>query len=215
MKINVNDKYFEAGRVFCIGRNYAAHAKELKNEIPDEPVIFCKPPTSLVSHLQRAITFPSFGSVLHHEVEIVVLVGKAGKPESEADALNYIAGLTAGLDLTMRDVQDDLRKQGLSWEKSKAFDFSAPVGEFMPFTPNQKLDDLRFSCAVNGVIRQSGNTGNMLFSIPRLMVEISRYWKLLPGDLIFTGTPEGVGPLLRSDSIEINFAGQQWAWTIS
>ena len=104
MKINVAGKSFEAGRVFCIGRNYAAHAKELKNDIPDEPVIFCKPPTSLVSHLQHEISFPSFGRVLHHEVEIVVLIGKAGKPESENDALNYIAGLTAGLDLTMRDV---------------------------------------------------------------------------------------------------------------
>ena len=214
MKINVSDNSFEAGRVFCIGRNYAAHAKELKNDIPDEPVIFCKPPTSLVSHLQHEIPFPSFGSVLHHEVEIVVLIGKAGKPESETDALNYIAGLTAGLDLTMRDVQDDLRKQGLSWEKSKAFDCSAPVGEFTPFTPEQQLADLCFSCAVNGVSRQSGNTGNMLFPIPRLIVEISRYWKLLPGDLIFTGTPEGVGPLLRGDCIEINFAGHNWSWTI-
>lgn len=214
MKINVAAKSFEAGRVFCIGRNYAAHAKELKNDIPDEPVIFCKPPTALVSHLQHEIPFPAFGRVLHHEVEIVVLIGKAGKPESETDALNYIAGLTAGLDLTMRDVQDDLRKQGLSWEKSKAFDCSAPVGEFMPFTPDRQLDDLNFSCAVNGVMRQSGNTGNMLFPIPRLIVEISRYWKLLPGDLIFTGTPEGVGPLLRGDCIEINFAGHKWDWTI-
>ena len=214
MKINVAGKSFEAGRVFCIGRNYAAHAKELKNDIPDEPVIFCKPPTSLVSHLQHEISFPSFGRVLHHEVEIVVLIGKAGKPESENDALNYIAGLTAGLDLTMRDVQDDLRKQGLSWEKSKAFDCSAPVGEFLPFTTDRQLDDVRFSCAVNGTIRQSGNTVNMLFSIPRLIVEISRYWKLLPGDLIFTGTPEGVGPLLRGDKIEINFAGHKWFWII-
>ncbi|MFA6103063.1 MAG: fumarylacetoacetate hydrolase family protein [Victivallaceae bacterium] len=215
MEINVGGRSFKAERVFCIGRNYAAHAKELKNDIPDEPVIFCKPPTSLVSHLQREIPFPSFGRELHHEVEIVVLIGKAGKPESEADALNYVAGLAAGLDLTMRDVQDELRSKGLPWEKSKAFDCSAPVGGFMPPAPERQLDDLSFSCAVNGAVRQSGNTGNMLFPIPRLIVEIARYWKLLPGDLIFTGTPEGVGPLLRGDIIEVAFAGHKWTWTMS
>jgi 2-keto-4-pentenoate hydratase/2-oxohepta-3-ene-1,7-dioic acid hydratase in catechol pathway len=214
MFINVGDRTFNTERVFCIGRNYAAHAAELKNDIPAEPVVFCKPPTALMPHSSHEIPFPAFGKVLHHEAEIIVLIGKAGCPESEADATSYIAALTAGLDLTMRDVQDALKAKALPWEKSKAFDCSAQFGEFIPFTADLKLDDLSFSCAVNGVTRQSGNTRNMLFPIPRLIVEIARYWRLLPGDLIYTGTPEGVGPLCPGDRVEVAFAGRQWYWNV-
>jgi fumarylpyruvate hydrolase len=216
MDFLVKNKTYTAQRVFCIGRNYVAHIEELGNEMPGSPVIFMKPATSLVSPKQKTVSYPNFCEDLHFETELVVLIGKEGVPVDENDAKNFIAGLTAGLDLTMRDVQDDLREKGLSWEISKAFDQSAPIGEFTEFDPSCDLKSLKFSGSVNGELRQNGDSALMIFPIMRLIKELSKFWKLLPGDVIFTGTPAGVGPLQRGDTIEITDPqSKSYSWEIS
>jgi 2-keto-4-pentenoate hydratase/2-oxohepta-3-ene-1,7-dioic acid hydratase in catechol pathway len=188
-------------RVFCIGRNYVEHAQELSNVIPSKPVIFIKPASCLVGPGEK-IHFPKHGKELHHEVEIVVKVGREGRPGTEEEALSFISAITIGLDLTLRDVQEDLKKKGLPWEIAKAFEQSAPLGDFIPYDQSLDLSNISFGCNVNGIQRQRGNTGEMIFSIPRLLVELSKIWTLLPGDLIYTGTPSGVGPLKIGDIIE-------------
>jgi len=189
-------------RVFCIGRNYVEHVHEMKSEVPGSPVIFSKPPSSLVKPGEK-IYFPAHGKELHHEVEVVVLIGKEGRARTESEARDFITGLTLGLDLTLRDVQNALKKKGLPWEISKAFEQSAPIGEFVPFDESVDLGRLSFSCSVNGMIRQKGNSKYMIFSIEALIVALSRIWALRPGDLIFTGTPPGVGPLSPGDGIRV------------
>lgn len=216
MRVNcvVGDTKYEAGRLFCVGMNYAAHIREMKNELPRTPVIFMKPPTCLVA-AGGTVPRPTHGRELHYETEVVVLIGHEGRPATEADARSAIAGLSLGLDLTLRDVQSELRRQGLPWEFSKAFDGSAPVGKFSPLTDHIDLRDLAFTGTVNGQVRQRGHTGNMIFAITDLIRELGRVWRLLPGDLIYTGTPEGVGALNDGDRIT---ASAPWAgsfsWTI-
>jgi len=202
MKLIAGESTFTAQRVFCIGQNYAEHVKEMKGEVPNSPVIFCKPPTSLVAPREE-IHFPKHGQELHHEVEIVVLIGKGGRAETAEEASLFIAGLTLGLDLTLRDLQGSLRQKGLPWEIAKSFDQSAPIGSFVPHEKLSDLGDIEFSCRVNGQIRQESNTSDMIFPIERLIVEVSRIWELRPGDLIFTGTPSGVGPLRVGDCVTI------------
>lgn len=214
MDISVSNQSFVAQRVFCIGRNYAAHAKELNSEIPTVPVVFMKPSTCLVS-AATAIRHPAHGSELHHEAELVVLIGRSGRVKEDAEASAFIAGLALGLDLTMRDVQRALKAKGLPWEKAKAFEQSAPIGAFVPYDGAQALDAIEFTCEVNGVLRQRGHTERMLFPIPRILRELSAIWTLREGDLIYTGTPEGVGPLRPGDVVEL--AGDLFEtsrWTI-
>lgn len=189
-------------RLFCIGRNYVEHIQELSNAIPEKPVIFIKPATCLVKPGEK-IHFPKHGKELHHEVEIVVKIGREGRVAREEEALSYVSGVTVGLDLTLRDVQADLKKKGLPWEIAKAFDQSAPIGDFVPYDKSVDLNNISFGCKVNGIERQRGNSRDMIFSIPRLLVELSKIWLLRPGDLIYTGTPSGVGPLTIGDTIEI------------
>lgn len=215
MDFQVNNKNYTAQRVFCIGRNYVAHIEELNNDMPDSPVVFMKPVSSLVSHDAKYVDYPAFGHDLHFETELVVLIGKEGIPVDEADAKNFIAGLAVGIDLTMRDIQNKLIRNSLPWEKSKAFDQSAPLGEFAPFDPSCDLGSIKFTGSVNGEIRQSGCSALMIFPITRLIKELSKYWKLLPGDLIFTGTPEGVGSLQRGDNITVSDPqGKSYCWEI-
>ncbi|MFH0931836.1 MAG: fumarylacetoacetate hydrolase family protein [Candidatus Zixiibacteriota bacterium] len=189
-------------RVFCIGRNYVEHVQELKNIIPTKPVVFIKPASCLVGPGKK-IHFPKHGSELHYEVEIVVKVGQEGRVRTEEEALSFISSITVGLDLTLRDIQEDLKQKGLPWEIAKAFEQSAPIGNFVPYDQSLDLNNISFGCKVNGIERQRGNTGNMIFSIGKLLVELSKIWELCPGDLIYTGTPSGVGPLRIGDSIEI------------
>jgi len=202
MKLKVGINEFDAARIFCIGRNYRAHIKELNDEIPESPIIFCKSPFCLVAP-GYDVPFPSHGSELHHEVELVVAIGKAGKVASPGEAESYIAGIGLGLDLTMRDLQRNLIKKGLPWEACKSFEASAPLGEIVAFPFHVPLDRLEFFCRVNNELRQQGCAGNMIFSIPELLVEISKIWVLRPGDLIYTGTPSGIGALQRGDIITI------------
>ena len=216
MDFSVKNKTYTAQRIFCIGRNYVAHIEELNNDMPDSPIVFMKPATSLVSPGEKTVSYPAFCNDLHFETELVVLIGKEGIPADEEDVKNFIAGLAVGLDLTMRDVQNDLIANSLSWEKCKAFDQSAPIGEFSPFDSSCDLKNIEFSGSVNGELRQSGNSALMIFPITRLIKELSKYWKLLPGDLIYTGTPAGVGPLHRGDTIEISDPqGKSYSWDIS
>ena len=193
----------EPRRIFCIGRNYAEHAKEMGNALPPEPVVFMKPATSLVPENRTLKLPPDRGSV-HHEMELVLALGKEAERVSEEAALALVAGVTLGLDLTLRDEQARLKQAGAPWELAKAFDGSAAVGRFVPapfkFDP-QALDML---CTVNGQVRQHGNTRDMLFKIPAVLAFLSRRWRLLPGDLVYTGTPAGVGPLRSADRVELS-----------
>jgi len=189
-------------RIFCIGRNYVEHVRELSNMVPTKPVVFIKPATCLVQPGEQ-IHFPKHGKELHHEVEIVVKVGKEGTVRTEEEAPSFISAITIGLDLTLRDVQEELKKKGLPWEIAKAFDQSAPLGDFIPYDQSLDLKNISFGCRVNGIERQRGNSGKMIFSIERLLLELSQIWLFYPGDLIYTGTPSGVGPLQIGDTIEI------------
>ena len=189
-------------RLFCIGRNYVAHARELSSKLPSAPVVFMKPGTCLVAP-GEPVRFPAHGTELHHEVELVVRIGKQGKNIQPKQALSCISAWSVGLDLTLRDVQDMLKDRGLPWEVSKAFDQSAPVGEFVPYNDQVDLQSIGLECRVNGQIRQQGNTRDMIFPVPQLISHLSCIWTLFPGDLIYTGTPAGVGPLLPGETIEI------------
>ena len=178
-------------RIFCIGRNYAAHAAELGNELPDEPVVFIKPESCLIRE-GEAVIFPIHGNDLHHEAEVVVEIGKN----------KSISRIGIGLDLTLRDVQSSLKSKSLPWEKSKAFDGSSPLGKMIDFN-GQDLKNLNIGCRVNGEIRQDGNTSLMLFSIEEIIQHLQSIWALREGDLIYTGTPKGVGPLKKGDIVEV------------
>jgi 2-keto-4-pentenoate hydratase/2-oxohepta-3-ene-1,7-dioic acid hydratase in catechol pathway len=202
-------------RIFCIGRNYAEHARELANAVPDSPVVFMKPETCIVPD-GESIPFPSHGKDLHHEAEVVLEIGRAGKNICESDARNHLRSIGLGLDLTLRDIQTTLKEKGLPWEKAKAFDASAPLGPLIPVTEDLDLANIHFTCTVNQSVRQQGHTADMLFSIPTLVAYLSRIWCLQPHDLIFTGTPAGVAALHPGDTIELT--GPQLpraAWTLS
>jgi 2-keto-4-pentenoate hydratase/2-oxohepta-3-ene-1,7-dioic acid hydratase in catechol pathway len=199
---NMAKDYLDTTRVFCIGRNYVEHVHELSNVMPAKPVVFIKPASCLVGPGEK-IHFPKHGNELHHEVEIVVRVSKKGRARTEEEALSFINAISIGLDLTLRDVQTELKQKGLPWEIAKAFDQSAPIGDFIPYDGLLDLKNISFGCKINGIKRQRGNTGNMIFSIQKLLVELSKIWVLRPGDLIYTGTPSGVGPLKIDDRIEV------------
>ncbi len=189
-------------KILCVGRNYRAHADELGNELPSEPLFFMKPESALVEG-GGSIPYPSFTEELHFETELVIRIGRDGK-EVEADkADRYIEGLGIGFDLTARDLQKRLKEKGHSWEKAKAFDRSAPISaDFIPLSSIPDLSNLAFSCEKNGSKVQSGNTGEMIFSFFDLIAHISTYISLKKGDLLFTGTPAGVGPIMRGDKLE-------------
>ena len=188
-------------RIFCIGRNYAAHAAELKNEIPDEPVVFIKPDSCLVN-LNEEILYPPHGSQLHYEAEIVVEISKTTRNISESQAPRHISRLGVGIDLTLRDVQEKLKSKKLPWEKAKAFDYSSPLGTLIS-SNGHDLKNISIGCEVNGELRQNGNSSQMLFSIAEIISYLSSIWTLNTGDLIYTGTPSGVGGLDIGDEVRV------------
>ena len=188
-------------KIFCIGRNYAEHAKELGNEVPDEPVIFMKPKSALLqSH--TPFYYPEFTNELNYECELVLRISKNGKYIQEKHAANYYNGVTVGIDFTARDIQDQLKQKGLPWEKAKAFDNSAAVGKFIDITPQLNKKNINFSFKLNNEVVQKGNSGDMLFSFDSLLSHISNYFSINIGDLIFTGTPPGVGECVVGDEME-------------
>ena len=219
--ITVGERVIKPCRIFCIGKNYTEHIRELddfdstlqsKNE--KQPVVFMKPITSIVSP-GESIHVPSYGNVLHHEVEVVVLLKGGGKNILIEDSLSCVAGVTLGLDLTLRDVQVEVKKKGHPWELSKSFDHSSPLGLMRPYDDSFDLFDIPFACFVNEEKRQEGNTKDMLFSIPKIISFLSTVWKLMPGDLIYTGTPSGIGVIKSRDEISLNspILGR-FAWTV-
>jgi 2-keto-4-pentenoate hydratase/2-oxohepta-3-ene-1,7-dioic acid hydratase (catechol pathway) len=202
-------------RIFCIGKNYAAHVEELSHlgHQPDgECVIFMKPASAVVP-VGTPLPLPRGLGSVHHEAELVVRLGGGGRDLDEARALRHISHLTLGLDLTLRDLQTRLKDRGAPWELAKSFDGSAPLGRWIPHD-NRDLQAIQFTCHVNGALRQHGHTARMLFPVARQIALLSRSWNLADGDIIFTGTPEGVGPLAPGDEIAIAATGiGSFQWT--
>jgi 2-keto-4-pentenoate hydratase/2-oxohepta-3-ene-1,7-dioic acid hydratase in catechol pathway len=195
-------------KIICIGRNYADHVKELKNEKPDEPVVFCKPDTALLRN-NDPFFIPDFSNEVHHEVEVVVKINRLGKNIQPKFAHKYYDEIGLGIDFTARDLQNDLREKGLPWEKAKAFDSSAAISKkFIDKTALGDLSNLDFSLDINDNIVQSGNTNQMMYSIDELVCYVSKYFTLKIGDLIFTGTPAGVAPVKINDRLK-GFIGDQ------
>lgn len=190
-----------AGKVVCVGRNYADHIEELNNAVPDEPLLFFKPATSLCE-FEQPIAIPTDKGACHNELEVAVLIQSPLTKATEEQAVVAIWGYALGLDLTLRDVQSDLKSKGLPWERAKGFDNSCPLSYFVPQSEIENRQQLGFSLTINGQIRQQGNTRFMLYPIVDLLVEISRSFTLMPGDVVMTGTPKGVGPLFPGDRIE-------------
>ncbi|MCU0360249.1 MAG: fumarylacetoacetate hydrolase family protein [Bacteroidia bacterium] len=186
-------------KIICIGRNYAAHAKELRNELPTEPVFFMKPDTALLK--ENEFYYPDFTKELHHEIELVLKICKAGKHIQEEFAHKYYDEIGLGIDFTARDLQEDCKKKGLPWEKAKAFDNSAPIGNFISKS-ELELSNIRFGLKVNGVYKQQGNSADLIFSFDKVIAYVSQFVSLKVGDLIYTGTPEGVGPVKIGDRLE-------------
>ena len=194
------------GKVVCVGRNYLQHIKELDNEIPSEPLLFIKPSTAL-SRIDKPIVLPKNLGSCHNELELTVLIKTALCQASKQEADAAIWGVGLGLDLTLRDVQSELKKQGHPWERAKAFDNSCPMSQFVIKDKVEKLSNIDFSLSVNNEVRQQGNSQNMLFSILELLVNISNTFTLLPGDLVMTGTPKGVAALSVDDELIIELCG--------
>lgn len=194
-------------KIICIGRNYAAHAKELKNEVPAEPVFFMKPDTALLR--EKDFYYPDFTKDLHHEIELVLKICKAGKHIQEEFAHKYYDEIGLGIDFTARDLQEECKKKGLPWEKAKAFDNSAPIGEFIK-KEKLELNNISFSLSINGQVKQKGSSADLIFSFDKIIAYVSRFVSLRVGDLIYTGTPEGVGPVKIGDELsgEMNGAKQ-------
>lgn len=189
------------GKVVCVGRNYAEHARELGNEVPEQPLLFMKPASALVS-LHEPVVLPKGQGEVHHEVEMVVMVGETLSGETDPDWVRYaIAAYGVGLDLTLRDLQNTLKAKGHPWERAKAFDGAAPVSGFVDARGISVRQNLEVSLEINGETRQHGHTGQMLFPTFELIAHISQTFRLDPGDLIFTGTPSGVAALNTGDKL--------------
>lgn len=187
-------------KIICIGRNYAEHAKEFGNDIPDKPVFFLKPDTSIIVR-NRPFFYPDFSGEIHYETEIVIKINRLGKNISKKFAHRYFRELTVGIDLTARDLQRECKKNGQPWEIAKGFEGSAPLGKFVSRERFDDIHNLNFSLQINGEIRQSGNTRDMIFTFEDLISYVSRFFTLKMGDLIFTGTPVGVGPVQIEDKL--------------
>jgi 2-keto-4-pentenoate hydratase/2-oxohepta-3-ene-1,7-dioic acid hydratase in catechol pathway len=188
-------------KIICIGRNYVKHIEELQNERPDEPVVFLKPDSAILLK-QHPFVIPEFSDDVHHEVEILVKINKVGKYIEPKFAHNYYDEIGLGIDFTARDLQSKLKEKGLPWEKSKAFDGSAVIGEFLSKKDFNSLENINFELVNNGKVVQSGNTSHMLWKIDELISHVSQFFTLKKGDIIFTGTPEGVNAVKPNDILE-------------
>ena len=188
-------------KIIAIGRNYAEHAKELNNPVPTTPVIFMKPDTAILKE-NKPFYHPDFSEDIHHEIELVLKVCKEGKHIDEKFAANYYDEIGLGVDFTARDIQSRHKEKGLPWELAKGFDGSAPISEFLPKADFEDLYNINLRLNINGETRQNGNTKDLLFSFERLIAFVSKYITLKKGDLIFTGTPAGVGKVSIGDHLE-------------
>ena len=205
-RISEQGKSYRPGKLLCIGRNYAKHAKELGNEVPESPMVFLKPASALIPSGDH-IVIPKMSHDVHHEVELVCLIGKKGKDIPVEAAMDYIAGYAVGLDMTARDIQNEAKAKSHPWSVAKGFDTFAPLGPFVSSQSVNDVADLNIELRINGVLRQSGNTQDMIFSVAELVSWCSSIFTLEPGDLLFTGTPEGVGPIAPGDVLVAKVAG--------
>ena len=188
-------------KIICIGRNYAKHIEELQNERPNEPVIFIKPDSAILLK-QHPFVIPEFSQEIQYEIELIVKINKVGKHIYAKFAHKYYDEISVGIDFTARDVQNDLKSKGLPWEKAKSFDGSAVIGDFIPKKQFNSLENISFELQKNNKTVQKGNTSNMLWNIDQIISYISQYFTLKIGDIIFTGTPEGVAVVKSDDILE-------------
>jgi 2-keto-4-pentenoate hydratase/2-oxohepta-3-ene-1,7-dioic acid hydratase in catechol pathway len=195
-------------KLLCIGRNYAAHAAELQNDLPAKPVVFLKPATAILAS-DTALHLPAFSQDVQYECELVFRVGQPGRHITEADAMDHLDAVTVGLDFTARDLQAELKQQGLPWELAKAWDGSAALGQWQPLVNVPTWPDLPFALHIDGQLRQTGDPRLTLFSLPYLVAFLSEFFTLQPGDLIFTGTPAGVGPLQSGQTLVGSLCGNE------
>jgi fumarylpyruvate hydrolase len=202
-----SDARFPVRRIFCVGRNYADHVREMGNDPKSEPPIFFSKPADAVTEDGAAIAYATLTANLHHEVELVVAIGKGGAEIAAASALDHVWGYAVGVDLTRRDLQAAAKKGGEPWDAAKGFDDSAPVGALTPASQTGNLTTGAIKLSVNGETKQSADLAEMIWSVPEIIAALSRAWALKPGDLIFTGTPSGVGPLQRGDAVACEIAG--------
>jgi fumarylpyruvate hydrolase len=193
---------FPIHRVYCVGRNYEEHAKEMGFSGREPPFFFCKPADAVMPVAEGAtgvLPYPSATSNLHHEIELVVAIGKRGRDIAAADAASFVWGHAVGLDMTRRDLQGEAKKQGRPWEVGKAFDFSAPISPLRPVAKTGLITAGRIALAVNGVERQASDVSKLIWNVNETIEHLSKYFELAPGDLIYTGTPEGVAAVVRGD----------------
>jgi 2-keto-4-pentenoate hydratase/2-oxohepta-3-ene-1,7-dioic acid hydratase in catechol pathway len=195
-------------KIICIGRNYVAHAKELNNEVPTTPVFFMKPDSALVI-ANRPFFYPDFSSDVHHELEVVIRIDRLGRSIEEKFANKYFSEIGLGVDFTARDLQNKQKEKGLPWEIAKGFDYSAPLSEFRPVSQFKDIHNLSFKLDLNGKTVQDGNTSLMIFSFEKIISYVSRFMTLKTGDLIYTGTPAGVGPVAINDRLEAYLEGEK------
>ncbi|MEY2799850.1 MAG: hypothetical protein RI934_838 [Bacteroidota bacterium] len=188
-------------KIIAIGRNYQEHAKELNNPVPSSPVIFLKPDTALLKE-GKAFFHPDFSNDIHYEVELIIKIGKEGKHIQPKFAKNYIEAIGLGIDFTARDLQQECKEKGLPWEIAKAFDHSAPIGEFIPVNEINDLNNISFNLNKNNTLVQKGNSSDMIFNFETIITYVSQRFTLKKGDLIFTGTPAGVGKINIGDLLE-------------
>jgi 2-keto-4-pentenoate hydratase/2-oxohepta-3-ene-1,7-dioic acid hydratase in catechol pathway len=194
-------------KIICIGLNYRKHAIEMGRPLPEAPVVFLKPDSSLLKN-NKPFFLPGFSNLIQYETEVVIKISKLGKGISQKFANRYYDELTLGIDITARDIQNRNATAGLPWELSKCFDGAAPVGKFLPVSSLKDVNNLDFRLEINNKVVQKGNTSDMIFSIDAIVSYVSQYFTLKTGDLIFTGTPSGVGPLKKEDNL-IAFLGDQ------
>jgi 2-keto-4-pentenoate hydratase/2-oxohepta-3-ene-1,7-dioic acid hydratase in catechol pathway len=194
-------------KIICIGRNYAAHIEELKNEKPGQPVVFLKPDTALIKG-GAPFYYPDFSTNIHHEVELVLKISKEGKYIQPQFAHRYFEEIGLGIDFTARDLQDQCKAKGLPWEIAKAFNGSAPIGDFKSVSEFSDLKNIDFHLEINGEVKQKGNTSLMLFDFATIISYVSQFFTLKKGDLIYTGTPAGVGPVQTGDQL-VGFIGNE------
>lgn len=202
-----SDSRFPVRRIYCIGRNYAEHAREMGAEAPrTQPMFFMKPADAVVTD-GADVPYPSATQELHHELEMVVALARGGRDIAEADALACVFGYGVGLDLTRRDLQAAAKAKGHPWDAAKGFDHSAPVSALAPVSAVGHPQARRLTLEINGELRQQASTADMIFPVAAIIAELSKLWELAPGDLVFTGTPAGVGPLARGDHVRAELAG--------
>jgi len=197
-----SEQRFPVRRIFCVGRNYADHVREMGNDPKSEPPLFFSKPADAVVESGTVIAYPSNTSNFHHEVELVIAIGKGGSNIDEASALSHVWGYGVGVDLTRRDRQAEAKKAGTPWDTAKGFDHSAPISALTPVADAGDAANARIWIKINGETRQDANTHDMIWSLPEIIAALSRWWELKAGDLIFTGSPSGVSALNPGDVIE-------------